>query len=132
MVNANPRALVIVSLVSGLVGGVLATFLLVGSSVIAQPTAADIPPVITAEEFRLVDTKGHLRAILDLSDQGQPYLQFIDESNTDRVWIGISSETGLALQDVDGKTRLVLSVDEEGKPSLVVRDRQQHTKEFHP
>ena len=60
MENANPRALVIVSLVSGLVGGVLATFLLVGSSVIAQPTAADIPPVITAQEFRLVDTKGHL------------------------------------------------------------------------
>ena len=132
MVNANPRAFIIVSLVSGLVGGVLATFLLIGSSVIAQPTAAEIPPVITAQEFRLVDTKGHLRAILDLSDGGQPYLQFKDESDTDRVWIGISSETGLAVQEVDGKTRLVLSVDEEGKPSLVVRDRQHHTKEFHP
>ena len=132
MVNVNPRAFIIVSLVSGLVGGVLATFLLIGSSVIAQPTAAEIPPVITAQEFRLVDTKGHLRAILDLSDGGQPYLQFKDESDTDRVWIGISSETGLAVQEVDGKTRLVLSVDEEGKPSLVVRDRQHHTKEFHP
>ena len=132
MVNANPRALVIVSVVSGLVGGVLATFLLIGSSVIAQPTAAEIPPVITAQEFRLVDTKGQLRAIFDLSDAGQPYLQFKDESGTDRVWIGISSETGLAVQDVDGKTRLVLSVDEEGKPSLVVRDRQHHSKEFHP
>jgi len=116
MVKANPRALVIVSLVSGLVGGVLATFLLIGSSVSAQPTAAEIPPVITAQEFRLVDTKGHLRAIFDLSDAGQPYLQFKDESDADRVWIGISSETGLAVQDVDGKTRLVLSVDEEGKP----------------
>jgi len=132
MLNANPRVLVIVSLGSGFVGGVLATFLLIGSSVIAQPTAAEIPSVITAQEFRLVDTKGHPRAILDLSDAGQPYLQFKDESDTDRVWIGISSETGLAVQDVDGKTRLVLSVDEEGKPSLVVRDRLHHTKEFHP
>jgi len=131
-VNANPRALVIVSLVSGLVGGVLATFLLIGSSVIAQPTAAEIPPVITAQEFRLVDTRGHIRAILDLSDGGQPYFQLKDEFDTDRVWIGISLETGLAVRDVDGKTRLVLSVDEEGKPTLVVRDRQHHTKEFHP
>ena len=132
MVNANPRALVIVSLVSGLVGGVLATFLLIGSSVVAQPTAAEITPVITAQEFRLVDTRGHIRAILDLSDGGQPYFQLKDEFDTDRVWIGISLETGLAVRDVDGKTRLVLSVDEEGKPTLVVRDRQHHTKEFHP
>src|SRR5215472_13870693 len=64
MVNANPRALVIVSLVSGLVGGVLATFLLIGSSVIAQPTAAEIPPLITAQEFRIVNNHGHLQDTL--------------------------------------------------------------------
>jgi hypothetical protein len=132
MVNATPRLLIVPSLVSGLVGGVLGTFLLIGSSVIAQPTPADIPNVISAQEFRLVDPKGHIRAILDVSDNGQPYLQFKDEFDIDRVWIGISSETGLTVHDVDGKARLVLSVDEEGKPSLVVRDRQHHTKEFHP
>src|SRR5215467_936646 len=93
MVNANPRALIIVSLVSGLVGGVLATFLLIGSSVIAQPTAADIPPVITAQEFRLVDTKGHIRATLAFSDDGEPYLHLRDAFGTHRVWIGISDET---------------------------------------
>lgn len=132
MVNATPRLLLVLSLVSGLVGGVLGTFLLIGSSVIAQPTPADIPNVINAQEFRLVDPKGHIRAILDVSDNGQPYFQFKDEFDIDRVWIGISSETGLAVSDVDGKARLILSVDEEGKPSLVVRDRQHHTKEFHP
>ena len=132
MVNANPRALVIVSLVSGLVGGVLATFLLIGSSVIAQPTAAEIPPVITAQEFRLVDTQGHLRAILAFSDDGEPYLQLRDAFGTHRVWVGISDETGLAVRDIDGKNQLVLWVDEEGMPSLVMRDRQHHTKEFHP
>jgi hypothetical protein len=132
MLNANPRLLVIVSLLSGLVGGVFATFLFVGGLVIAQPTPAEIPQVISAQEFRLVDSKGHIRAILDLSDEGQPYFQLKDEFDTDRVWIGISSETGLAVHDVDGKTRLVLSVDEEGKPSLVVRDRRGRTKEYHP
>jgi len=132
MLNANPRLLVVLSLISGLIGGVFGTFLLIGSSVIAQPTPAEIPQVISAQEFRLVDTKGHIRAILDLSDGGQPYFQLKDEFDTDRVWVGISSETGLAVRDVDGKTRLVLSVDEEGKPSLVVRDRQHRTKDFHP
>ena len=132
MLNANPRLLVVLSLMSGLIGGVFGAFLLMGSSVIAQPTPAEIPQVISAQEFRLVDTKGHIRAILDLSDGGQPYFQFKDEFDTDRVWLGISSETGLAVRDVDGKTRLVLSVDEEGIPSLVVRDRKHRTKEFHP
>jgi len=132
MLNANPRLLVVLSLMSGLVGGVFGTFLLVGSSVIAQPTPSDIPQIISAQEFRLVDTKGQTRAVLALSDKGQPYLQFTDEFGTDRVWVGISSETGLAARDVDGKTRLVLSVDEEGLPSLVLRDRQHHTKEVHP
>jgi len=132
MLNANPRLLVVLSLMSGLVGGVFGTFLLVGSSVIAQPTPSDIPQIISAQEFRLVDAKGHIRAILDVTDEGQPYFQLKDEFDTDRVWIGISSETGLAVRDVDGKTRLVLSVDEEGKPSLVVRDRQHRTKEIHP
>ena len=132
MLNANPRLLIVLSLVSGLIGGVFGTFLLAGRSVIAQPTPAETPQVISAQEFRLVDTKGHIRAILDLSDGGQPYFQFKDEFDTDRVWLGISSETGLAVRDVDGKTRLVLSVDEEGIPSLVVRDRKHRTKEFHP
>lgn len=130
--SANPRLLMVLSLVSGLVGGVLAAFLLVDSSVIAQPAPAETPQVISAQEYRFVDTKGHIRAILDLSDGRQPYFQLKDEFDTDRVWIGISSETGLAVRDVDGTTRLVLSVDEEGKPTLVVRDRQHRTKEFHP
>lgn len=132
MLNANPRLLVVVSLISGLIGGVFGTFLLVGGSVIAQPTPSDIPQSISAQEFRLVDTKGRARAVLAFSDTGQPYMHFTDEFGTDRVWMGISAETGLATRDVDGKTRLVLSVDEEGVPSLVVRDRQHRTKEFHP
>jgi len=132
MVAVKLSALIILSLVSGLIGGALATFLLTESVVNAQPAPAEPLQVITAQEFRLVDAKGHIRAILDLSDRGQPYFQMKDEFDTDRVWIGISSDTGVAVHDTDGKTRLVLGVDEEGKPSLVVRDRQHRTKEFHP
>jgi len=132
MLTTNPRLFIILSLVSGLAGGICSTLLFVGGAVIAQPTPAEAPRVISAQEFRLVDSEGHTRAVLDLSDDGLPYFQLKDEFNTDRVWIGISSETGLAVSDVDGKTRLVLSVDEQGEPTLVVRDRTGRTKEFHP
>lgn len=132
MFPTNPRFLLVLSLLSGLAGGAIASVLLGSGTVIAQTTAAETPQVISAQEFRLVDHKGKLRAILDVSEQGLPYLQFKDEFGTDRVWIGISSDTGLAVQDVDGKTRLVLGVDEAGEPSLVLRNRQHRTKEFHP
>ncbi|HJT21941.1 MAG TPA: hypothetical protein VJ746_15795 [Nitrospira sp.] len=130
--NVHPRLLVVMSLLSGLLGGILGTVLPTGSSVIAQSASADVPDVISAREFRLIDSTGRLRAILDFSDSGQPYLQFKDEFDIDRVWIGISSDSGVAAHDVDGKTRLILGVDDDGKPSLVMRDRQHRTKEFHP
>jgi hypothetical protein len=140
MFEKHLRLVIMLSLLSGLVGGVLATFFLVGSSVVAQPTPADtsktvdpdIPKTISAREFHLVDTHGRVRAMLAFTDDGQPFLQLRDEFDTYRVWMGISTDTGVALRDVDGKTRLLLSVDEQGEPSLVVRDRQHRTKSFHP
>ena len=128
----NPRLLIMLNLLSGLLGGVLASFFILGSSALAQLTPADTPKTITAQEFRLVDTHGHTRALLAITENGQPSLHLLDEFDTARVWMGISTETGVALHDVDGKTRLVLSVDNQGEPSLVVRDRQQRTKSFHP
>ena len=97
-----------------------------------HPVSLEAPTVIRVQEFRLIDPEGRIRAIFDLSNRGQPYFQMKDEFDTDRVWTGISSDTGLAASDTDGKTRLVLSVDEEGKPVLVMRDRNGRTKEFHP
>jgi hypothetical protein len=140
MFEKHPRLVIMLSLLSGLVGGVLATFFLVGSSVVAQPAPADtsktvnadIPKAISAQEFRLVDTHGRVRALLAFTDDGQPFFQLRDEFDTYRVWMGISTDTGVALRDVDGKTRLVLSLDEQGEPSLVVRDRQHRTKSFQP
>lgn len=70
--------------------------------------------MISAQEFRLVDHKGALRAILDVSEDRLPYLQFKDEFVTDRVWIGISSDKDLEVHNVDDKTRVVLGVDEAG------------------
>jgi hypothetical protein len=140
MFEKHPRLLIMLSLLSGLIGGVLATFFLVGSSVVAQPTPtdtpktmnADIPKTISAQEFRLVDPQGRVRAMLAFTENREPFLQLRDEFDTYRVWMGISTDTGIAVRDGDGKTRLVLSVDEQGEPSLVVRDRQHRTRSFHP
>ena len=70
--------------------------------------------------------------MLAFTEEGQPSLQLRDEFDTHRVWIGISNEIGVAIRDVDGKTRLVLSVDEQGEPSVVARDRPHRTKSFQP
>jgi hypothetical protein len=92
----------------------------------------EVPAVVSAKEFRLIDRQGHTRALLSFNAEGQPFLHMTDDSDVDRVWVGISTETGVAVRDVDGKTRMVLSVDQDGLPSLVVRDRKHQTKSFHP
>jgi hypothetical protein len=124
--------LITVSILSGMLGGIVATCLVGGGLVTAQEPAREVPAVVSAKEFRLIDRQGHTRAALSFNEDGQPFLQMRDEFDTERVRVGISRETGVDVRDVDGKTRLVLSVDEEGFPSLVVRDRKHQTKSFHP
>lgn len=136
MMRRDTRVILGLGLAAGLVGGALFTALLAGGPVVAQessvPPSGPAPKVLSAEEFRLVDRHGQTRALLAFSEGGQPYLQFRDEFDVYRVWVGISDETGLAVRDVDGKTRIVLSVEPDGDPSLVLRDRQQKTRSVHP
>ena len=130
----HPRLFIVAMFVTGLIGGVCGTFL-VGSSVVAQPGPTDEPDTlraVAAQEFRLVDAQGRVRALLSLSEGGEPFLRLRDQNDTNRVWMGISDDTGMAVRDVDGKTRVVLSLNTQGEPSLVLRDRQQRTKLFHP
>jgi hypothetical protein len=132
MVRPQTGVLITVSVLSGLLGGIVAACFVGGGLVTAQEPAGEVPAVVSAKEFRLIDRQGHTRALLSFNEEGKPFLQMRDEFDNDRVWVGISRETGVAVHDVDGKTRLVLSVDNEGLPSLVVRDRKRQTKSFHP
>jgi len=62
-------------------------------------------------------------------------VEFSDEHDTRGVWIGISRETGVAVSrygDMDGRTLLVLSVDDRGHASLIVSDRDRNTRAFQP
>src|SRR5262245_57560110 len=119
--------MVLVGLIAGAMGGVAASFI-TGTPSIAQQS--DV--VIRAQQFQLVDANGRTRARLGFSADAQPFLRLSDENDTRGVWIGISRETGVAVRDMDGRTLLVLSVDDRGNASLIVRDRDHNTRAFQP
>jgi hypothetical protein len=115
----------LISIVAGLMGGMLASLLFVDKPVLADMR---FPSITSAEEFRLVDAHGNMRALLALSADGEPYLALLDQHETRKLWLGLAKESGLVIRDIDGKTRLVLSLDEEGEPTLVFRDGHQNTR----
>jgi hypothetical protein len=120
------------SLVTGFAGGLLAIWLVLGNPAVAEEAISQSPTVLSAQEFRLVDHRGKPRAILGFSAEEEPYLAMLHRSETRIIWLGLSEESGLAIHDVDGKTRLVLSLDTAGEPSLILRDRQYRTRTIHP
>lgn len=122
----------LMAIVAGLAGGFLAVWLSLSDPVGAEETAAQSPTVVSAQEFRLVDHQGKVRAVLGLSAEEEPYLSLRHRSEASILWLGLSEESGLVIHDVDGKTRLILSLDTAGKPSLVLRDRQHQTRSITP
>jgi hypothetical protein len=119
--------MMLIGIIAGAMGGFAASFI-TGTPTIAQES--DV--VVRAQQFQLVDAQGRTRARLGFSADGQPYLQLTDENDTRGVWIGVARETGMAVRDEDGRTLLVLSVDDRGNPSLIVSDRDRNTRAFQP
>ena len=132
MTDRGILAGLLLSAVTGVLGGLLAATLHPPASGLAQERPDEPRTIVRAEEFQLVDRLGTIRARIAFSAEGEPYLAMADEAATTIVWLGLSSESGLAVRDVDGKTRLLLSIDSGGEPSLVVRNRQHRTNSFHP
>ena len=125
------RGIVLVSVLAGAMGGFAAS-VMVGTPSIAQSSDQTTFQVVRAQEFQLIDVKGRTRGVLAFSANAQPYLQLRDENDASGVWVGIAQDTGVAVKDLDGRTRLTLSVDQEGSPSLVVRNREHQTRSFKP
>lgn len=125
------QGIVIVSALAGAMGGFAASFFM-GTPGIAQQSDQTTFRVVRAQEFQLLDVKGRMRGKLGFSADAQPYLQLRDENDAGGVWVGVARETGVTVHDTDGKTRLVLSVDEGGNPSLVVRNREHQMRAFQP
>ncbi len=126
------RAVLIIGGLAGFTGGALATWMLFNDQAVAQDTAKVNPPVVSAQEFRLVDEQGTMRAVLGISADGEPYLAMLHRNSTQIIWLGLAEESGLAIRDIDGKTRLILSLDTAGEPSLILRDRRHRTRSITP
>ncbi len=124
------RPVLTLCLLSSLLGGLAGGWMSSARSVTAEEPA--VPASLTANEFRLVDRTGQVRALLSFTTDGEPSLSLKDRNDVTRVWVGIGAETGTAIRDVDGKTRAVLSMDGNGFPSLVVRDRNRQMSAFQP
>jgi hypothetical protein len=131
-VRTGSWLLPLISLAAGFAGGLLVVWLVLGNPVVAEETVSQSPAVLSAQEFRLVDQRGKPRAILGLSAEEEPFLAMLHRNETRIIWLGLSEESGLAIHDRDGKTRLVLSLDTAGTPSLVLRDRQRQTRSITP
>src|SRR5262245_30452202 len=123
--------MVLASLIAGAIGGFVASFLTGMLGIVQQPDQTMVQ-LARAQEFQLIDAKGRTRGKLGFSVDAQPYLQLRDENDMSGVWVGVAREIGVAVRDTDGKTRLVLSLDDRGNPSLVVRDRDHNTRAFQP
>ncbi|WP_447972616.1 hypothetical protein [Nitrospira sp. Kam-Ns4a] len=130
--TSGNRLGLVMSLAAGAAGGALSALLMLGPPAGAEDQQGRAAKVLAAEEFRLVDATGRVRALLAFSPSGEPYLALLDLRDTQRVWLGLAQDTGLAVRDRDGKTRLVLSLDQDGEPSLVVRDRERRSRSFRP
>lgn len=106
----------IVSVVSGMVGGALATWGLpsrIGQSIRVEN--------VEAEQFVLVDKADNLLASLSKSDNG-PELALFDGASRARVLLTVNnSEPGLVIRDEIGQARASLLLQED-EPWLMLAD----------
>ena len=81
---------------------------------------------IAAEEFRLVDKNGNVRAVLELSEVGQPRLLFFDKDDKLRISFYVEDEEpGVELLDKNENTRASLGLGDNGQPSLLLLDKEE-------
>jgi hypothetical protein len=115
---------IVLTMVSGVLGGFLASYVFLSGNVIAQEPS---PPqkIVTAEEFRLVTKDGQPRASLLLWNGDLPALTLADETCHNRVFLGVFNEAqpALILNDKGCKQRAALDLQPDGLPSFTLRDK---------
>ncbi|MEX2490161.1 MAG: hypothetical protein WD425_00215 [Nitrospirales bacterium] len=115
---------IVLTMVSGLMGGFLASYVFLSGNVIAQEPYQP-QKIVTAEEFRLVTKDGKPRATLLLWNGDLPALTLADETCHSRVFLGVFNEAqpALILNDKGCKRRASLDLQPDGLPSLTLRDK---------
>jgi hypothetical protein len=103
----------------------LAVLLLAGDltlrSVHAAPDPAP-PKVLTAQEFRLVDKTGAMRATLQTQEDGSPGLALYDKNGKVRVTLHVRSDgsSAIAFRDAESKPRVELAQESDGTGGLTL------------
>ncbi|MDH3802120.1 MAG: hypothetical protein OEU80_08550 [Deltaproteobacteria bacterium] len=144
--------LLMLSLLAGLVGGMLTSQFFLGTPVLAEKKVG-AQNVIVAEEFRLVDKEdnilstwgmyaggpgivlfgknGQFRAVFSLTspDEG-PILTFADNKGNHRATVGLGAERQpyVTLRDQTGNERISLSLDDDGDPYLALYDQAENER----
>ena len=115
------------AVICAVVAGAAAVLLLVAlhwppQAVARDAPARDIPRVITARTFILVDDQGNLRAALGQLDDGSPALDLYDRRGTRRAGLSATDDgPALRLSDPDGTLRAGLGAYDDG-PALDLFD----------
>ncbi|MBW2052126.1 MAG: hypothetical protein JRI85_07780 [Deltaproteobacteria bacterium] len=83
----------------------------------------DVPKVMMAEKFMIVDESGNKRAILGIL-QGEPGVVLYGHDGKERLTLRLNSEgdPSLKLNDREGRVRAVLELAADGSPSLKKKD----------
>ena len=144
--------LLVLSLLAGLMGGMITSQFFVGTPVLAENKVGS-QNVVIAEEFRLVDKEGKIlstwgmyaggpgivlfnksgqfRAVFSLTspDEG-PVLTFADNKGNHRAIVGLGAgrQPYVTLRDQTGNERISLSLDDDGDPYLALYDQEENER----
>ena len=127
--NRKERPFVVWSiLAASLLGGMISWCVFRVDDAFSAKVSGD-PKVISAQEFRLVDTEAKTRAKLCMLSGGSPGLVLLDEDGKPRATLDISSGNAtLALYDKDGNIRILLGMTPHGKPALVIQSEKEQPR----
>jgi len=122
--SENTTRLIAIPLMAGLLGGVLAVQLSPSKVEAAQPN------IVRATRFELVDESGKVKAFLGY-DGTESVIAFLNRDGKIRVKLGMSLELGdqiLTFLGTDGRSRVTITTDAYGKPSLNMGDESSESR----
>ena len=129
--------IVVLTIVSGLVGGAVSNRLFVAKTVVAQGVPTD-KEIVLAKGFILADDKGNVRATWGVTAEDEAEISFFDRNgelraSLDEVSIGFLdknrkprvglNEAGICFFDKNGKVRALMTANSEGSSKLILSDK---------
>ena len=109
--------LVLIVMVSGFIGGAFSDHIFNRGAQANNKSSK----AITARAFNLVDKDGKPRASLGFSEEGYPTILFTNTSGKVVAYFGVGAESKpmIGFKDKEGKTRLIMSLDDDDGTSAI-------------